>query len=127
MAALVTQVSALTARVEELMQELRAVRMENAELRRERDAMRGLQQHQPYALTPLPPPTFTYSPPRAPSENVRSASQLSPPPAGLGSPSSVALESKRVRRALDIPMVVDDVEPEPFSATPSAAPLPDEQ
>ena len=46
------QVAALT-------QEIRGLRTENLELRRQLDVARGVQQHQPYALTPLPQPHFS--------------------------------------------------------------------
>ena len=107
------QLLALTNEVSKLAQELREVRRENAELRRQLDAYRGVQQHQPYAvsLPPLPlPPVFTPVRPVGPSR-TRTAGDLSPAGGDEGlHPGSGAdvhmpslpdgVDSKKARRSL---------------------------
>ena len=112
---MVSQLATLTAQVGQLLQEIRELRRENAELRRQVDSARGIQQHQPYALNPLPPlPTPVFSPIR-PSQGSRArmAGELTPehraPPmdvdrdgdVGMVSPAADA-ESKRARRSLEV-------------------------
>jgi hypothetical protein len=108
------QLAALTAQMGQMLQEIRELRKENAELRRQVEAARGLQQHQPYAaptLPPLPPPSF--SPLRSspvPMAKTRTATELSPErgdlplagadgDVGMGSP-AVDADLKRPRRSL---------------------------
>ena len=112
---LVGQLAALTTQVGQLLQEIRELRRENAELRRQVEAARGIQQHQPYALTSLPPlPTPNFSPIRsAPMNKARMAGELTPESkdlpmdgacggdVGMTSP-SVDVESKRARRSLEV-------------------------
>jgi hypothetical protein len=99
-ASLVTQLTALT-------QEIRELRRENLELRRQLDSARGVQQHQPYALAPLPTPCF--SPVHPPGSRTRVVGDLSPAvglaEAGYGDDVIMSSpqddkDSKRPRRAL---------------------------
>jgi hypothetical protein len=107
------RLSALSAQVGELLHELRALRQENSELRRQLAVAQGVHQHQPYALppplplAPLPTPSFSYSPDRpAPPGKSRTAGELSPThemdtmgDAVMSSPSA-DLDTKRARRSL---------------------------
>ena len=61
-----------------LTQELQEMRKENAALRRQVEALRGLQQHEPYAPITAPPEPVT--PVRAPPAPARVAGDLSPAP-----------------------------------------------
>jgi hypothetical protein len=97
MSMLLQQVAALT-------QEIRDLRKENVDLRRQLDMARGIQQHQPYALTPIVAPTL--SPRGLPTGRPRTADELSPGPAIdpggdaiMTSPPADG-EAKRARRSL---------------------------
>jgi hypothetical protein len=88
LAALVAQIAALSAEVREL-------HKENMQLRRQLEAARGVQQHQPYAvpplqppltptaLCPLPPPNFPPVPP-SPGDITMDTSTLGSRPRELG-------------------------------------------
>ena len=118
---------ALSSQVAELLQELRDLRRENADLRRQLAVASGVTQHQPYALpTPVVPtlPPRTLSPDRsAPPGKARTVHDLSPGvtvdkdgEAVMPSPPLDA-NSKRARRSLASDL--DDAAPE---ASPSGAP-----
>ena len=135
------QLAALTAQVGILPQEIQELRKENFELRRQAEQARGLQQHQPYALSSLPPipaPQFTPVKP-TPAGRTRTASELSPGPTdstvdvGTGgdtvmSSPTVDVEQKRARRSLELsleneaPAALGD--PQLPGAVPMVAPLP---
>lgn len=51
---MMSQLAALTAQVTELLEEIRQLRRENYDLRRQVEVSRGLQQHDPYALRSQP-------------------------------------------------------------------------
>jgi hypothetical protein len=130
MAALVTQMGALT-------EEIRELRQQNVELRRQLDLARGIQQHQPYAVAPLPPlPTPAFSPVRP--ARTRAAGDLSPgmaiPPVMYDAAGEVVMSSdsppvdadrKRGRRALDlgVPAVPSTEMPDAVPAS-AEAPIP---
>ena len=110
-----TQMEVLTTQLGQLLEEVRALRKENSELRRQVEAARGLQQHQPYALSPLVPlPQPQFSPMGAcTTARTRTAGELTPEAAGLvpsgedgmdvAMPSPPAdVESKRARRSLEL-------------------------
>ena len=62
------QLATLTDQLAELLQENRELRKEVGNLRRQVEAARGLQQHQPYALSSVPPqPAAPLAPPHHPS------------------------------------------------------------
>jgi hypothetical protein len=132
MAALVAQLAAMAQQLALMQQELRELRRENVELRRRAEQAEGLQQHQPYAVAPLPQPVFTFTPPRgAQNTNARSASQLSPAPIGVTSSPPADADHKRTRRQLPMEPAVDmvvyaDVSPPPTS-TPLVDTLPNDQ
>ena len=67
---------ALTTQVAELLQEIRILRQENEALRRQ--VSRGVQQHHPYALQPIPTPAFSPVHP-LPPPRTRVSGDLSPP------------------------------------------------
>ena len=75
-----TQMEVLTTQLGQLLEEVRALRKENSELRRQVEAARGLQQHQPYALSPLVPlPQPQFSPMGAcNTARTRTAGELTP-------------------------------------------------
>ena len=128
------KLSLLTVQVAELLEELRAVRKENAALRRQVEALRGLQQHQPYAsarpqpLPSLPSPRFSPLPAVPRSEDPeaflpltvrvvepgrsRTAAGLSPDRVDLQDAQGetvmesppAAADSKRARRSLEEPL-----------------------
>ena len=75
------QVASLVAQLGVLTQEIRELRHENAELRRQLDLARGVHQHQPYSLAPLPPPSFSPVTP-IPGSRTRTAGEVSP--GGIG-------------------------------------------
>jgi hypothetical protein len=105
------QLTALTAQVGQLLEEMRCLRRENAELRRQLEAARGVHQHQPYALSPLPPvPAFSPLRPAVPVR-TRMAGELTPEPSDpnidgmqdtvMPSP-PVDADTKRARRSLAV-------------------------
>ena len=130
----------MNARIGQLLDELREVRRENAELRRQVELARGLRQHQPYALplmlpTPVPQCTPAKS---ASSGKTRMAGDLSPglddpPPVGgaggdvvMSSP-IVDAEQKRARRSLgdsleEAASSASLLEHQPHGLVPPAAP-----
>ena len=67
----------MISQLEALTREIKDLRLENAELRRQLDAARGVVQHQPYALPVLPAPVFSPIHP-LPGQRVRAAGDLSP-------------------------------------------------
>ena len=112
-ASMAVQLSALTAQVSELLEEMRALRRENADLRRQLAAAQGVQQHQPYAISTAPHiPIRPYSPEGpGPAGRIRTAGELSPEPSTgaavnttdadvvMSSPPT-AVDPKRARRSL---------------------------
>lgn len=103
------QLAALTAKVGDLLDEIRALRRENAELRRQVDLARGVQSHQPYALTPiLPLPTPAFSPVHPlPGSRGRTAGEVTPGAIATVDGQDVLMpspaadpEAKRTRRSL---------------------------
>jgi hypothetical protein len=113
----------LAAQLAALVQEVRELRKENAELRRQVELARGLQQHQPYALPALPPlqpPQFVFTPERPlPDGRHRTAAALSPAPVAfqnledrdgdIGMPSPQKdVEAKQARRSLALDMGAGD-------------------
>ena len=107
------QLSALTAQVSELLEEMRALRRENADLRRQLAFAQGVQQHQPYAISTAPfVPIRPYSAEGpGPAGRTRTAGELSPEPSSdvvantadsdvvMSSPPA-AVDPKRARRSL---------------------------
>ena len=143
--ALEAQMADLVAEMRSLSQEVRSLRRENVELRRQLDLARGVQQHQPYALSstllPLPPPPPAFTPERqVPSGRTRMAGELSPEPAAgtvvldaggevvmaSGSP-PLAADRKKGRRSLAMD-VADQPVPgtQCLSQAPPGAPHPDD-
>jgi hypothetical protein len=122
---LVTQLAAMTAQLDALQWEMRELRHENAALRAQVEAARGLQQHQPYAFTgppPPPPQTMPFTPERTShTSRPRPDSAETPPAAPLDacgdalmhSPPT-ATEPKRPRR------LVPEQQPPP-TTSPSAS------
>ena len=109
------QLTLMNSQMAAMMQELRELRKENDALRRQVELFRGLQQHQPYApVVPqlLPAAVSASSPVRPqPVDRHRLATDLTPP--GRSDPDGAVgdvsmqsppmdVESKRVRRALDL-------------------------
>jgi hypothetical protein len=84
LAPLLAQLAIMTARLEAMHHDMQELRKENSALRAQVEAARGLQQHQPYALSrlpPLPPPPAAFTPERSSTDDRhRTAAQLSPPP-----------------------------------------------
>ena len=118
--ALVAEMAAMNRQLEAMRQEIRTLHHENAELRRRLEQAQGVQQHQPYALAPLPRPNFAFTPPRAASDaHARPASTLSPPPPGVPSSPAVDADAKRARRALPLQHSVADT---PMGDSPSSSP-----
>ena len=113
-----------------LVQEMRELRRENAELRRQLEVARG--QHQPYALTSLPPlpqPPPMFTPERTTVDLRRRAADVSPAPGDLqplADPSGdtvmqsppAAVDPKRPRRAL----LQTPVDPSPAATSSSGVP-----
>ena len=112
-ASVAAQLSALTAQVADLLTEMRALRQENTELRRQLDAARGVQQHQPYAVSGFAPADYQPSSPARPllTLRTRTAGELTPEMAttmDAGTANSDAIMSsppadtdpKRVRRSV---------------------------
>ena len=133
MAALMSQLENMAQQLTLMQQELRALRLENADLRRRAERAEGLQQHQPYAVTPFPPPIFAFTPPRRSQHtNLRPASQLSPAPSGVTSSPLADADPKRIRRQLPMEslaadMAVDADVPSPLTSTPPVATLANDQ
>jgi hypothetical protein len=114
-------------------QEVRELRRENTELRRQVELARGLQQYQPYALRALPPlqpPQFVFTPERSLADSRhRTAAALSPAPGvfqhledkdgdvGMASPQK-GVDTKRARRSLALGTV--DVDASSGVAIPGA-------
>ena len=129
MSALLATLTHMSRQLEQMQREIQELHRANAELRLRAERAEGLQQHQPYSLTPLPPqPSYTYTPPKtAVDTHGRPASTLSPPPPG-GSTSPSEADAKRPRRRLsltaqDTGMEVDPDAPLPPTTVPPAATL----
>ena len=120
MMAMVAELANMSQKIDRLQRELQELHKSNAELRLRAERAEGLQQHQPYSLTPLPPqPTFTYTPPRLPVDpHGRPASTLSPLPPG-GSTSPTDAEAKRPCRRLSL-----TAETTTMALDPAVPPLP---